>query len=342
MIKKKTNYQYLILLIGLLLSLFGVSRAVQAADGPDFVLEPDYPQNQIENNGVFNIRVKKGQKQTLTVKVINLSNKARKLTVKPRTAYTTNGGAIDYNRDKAPRDPTLKYSFRNMVKPKKQVVTVPAKGTTTIDFQVKMPNKKFSGLIAGGFHATSNYKNVTHVKNVALTNKYAYVLAAYIRQDSVKAIPAMRLKRIVPGVRGGNPAVLVNLQNYKSAVISGMTIDAKVREQGKKKVIRHSVNKLQQMAPNSNFNYGISWGKHPLKAGKYHLSLTAKMSATLGWKFERDFTITNADANRYNREAGFKPNYLWLWITLAVLIVVLLLILTYVAGRRRSNKKQDE
>ena len=83
----------------------------------------------------------------------------------------------------------------------------------------------------------------------------------------------------------------------------------------------------------------ISWGKKTLQSGEYHLKLTYKTNGGIkSWVLNKDFTITNNDAAKYNKLAGVKPNYLWLYILLGILALAIILGLGIYLGKRNNNK----
>ena len=61
---------------------------------------------------------------------------------------------------------------------------------------------------------------------------------------------------------------------------------------------------------------------------------------TKSWIINKDFSISNADAAKYNKLSGIKPNYTWLWILIALLALILVLGLGIFFGRRNQQKKQ--
>lgn len=84
---------------------------------------------------------------------------------------------------------------------------------------------------------------------------------------------------------------------------------------------------------------GVSWGKQKLQSGDYHLKLTYKTQGGIkSWVINKDFTITNNDAAKYNKLAGIKPNYLWLYILLGILALAIILGLGIYLGKKNNNK----
>lgn len=56
------------------------------------------------------------------------------------------------------------------------------------------------------------------------------------------------------------------------------------------------------MAPNSNFDFPISWDNQSLEPGTYTLDMTAK-SGENQWTFEEDFTISAKESKTLNTDA---------------------------------------
>lgn len=317
-------------------------KTVHAADGASFVLIPNMPENQREStpNGYFNVNVKPGDSQTFTMQLKNTNSKTKQIRVSANTAYTNDSGTMANNLANPPKDPTLKYQFRDLTSPKSQTITLKGNETKTLTFTTKVPSGSFPGIIAGGFYALQlNNGTKSKNKNVTFINKYAYSVSALMREDTdtIEA-PDLKLHNIYPGIKNGRIEIFARLQNPKPTILSQMSTDVKITKKGSTKVLRHQTANLQTMAPNSNYALATDWGKKAIEAGDYHMSFHGKTTGQ-SWHFERDFTISNSKANELNRQVGIKPNYLWLWILLGVLAVVLIILITYLLARRGRNNE---
>ena len=325
----------------LLLGFFG-QQSVQAADGPEYYLRAMSTNSaQTASNGYYKIRTIPGGKQEVQVQIGNKKNSAIKLQLDVNTAYTQNSGIYGWNRKKVPADTTRQYNLADLVQPRSQTVTIPAKGTVVAKFTLTPPSKAYSGIIMGGIYTTPmDGTRVSVNANTALSIKYSYAVPIVLKMDNVLAVPSLTALSARGGIHSGATAVLAKIQNPKPALLDNATMNLSVTRRGSSTVLHATKGSGLIIAPNSNFDYPIDWGGDRLEAGDYTLHGTAS-NGSQSWKFTRNFTISASEADQLNREAGFKPNYLWLWITLGVLALILLILLVFWLGRRSSKKKTD-
>ncbi|ERL63707.1 hypothetical protein L248_2247 [Schleiferilactobacillus shenzhenensis LY-73] len=242
-----------------------------------------------------------------------------------------------------PKDNTRVYSIGEFPKVQIQDVVFAPKETGYVNFELNIPDKSWKGLLLGGVMAVpiNEESNTVTRKGTILHNDYGMTIPVTLRTDP-KAVNTinLRLNTIKPALLVDNTiGVSINVQNTSPGFSDGkLDIAAKIYHKGSKKVLRSKTVKGTSFAPNSNYNFGVSWKGKPLEPGKYHLSWKSTIGGVQNWNFERDFTITNAAAQRLNNQAGFKPNYLWLWILLAVLLVALIVIIAYYYGRKRNQQ----
>ncbi|MCD2256953.1 DUF916 and DUF3324 domain-containing protein [Agrilactobacillus fermenti] len=317
---------------------------IEAAN-TDFVVTPEAPQSQLPNSeGIFNLYLQPGQTEDLNLRVENKADKARTMFAQLNTGYTNDNGTSVFDSAKIPKEPTLKYNLKNQLAIGKTNLRVKMKAHQSgyISFKIKAPDQPFNGEIYGGVTATIYNANTNVTDNgTLLRNNYQYAIPIYLTnvQNISGVQPDIKLGTIKPGINSGDPAVLVQTRNVKPKYLRTMDVKAKITKKGESKVLHRQNQKNVSMAPNSTFNYAIGWGKNRIEPGQYHLSWTGQSQGVKTWHFERDFTISNDQASRINNLAGFKPNYLWLWILLAVLLVILLLVLGIWLGRRNSKSK---
>lgn len=335
-----------IVLLGLvmLVTLFMLPLQVHADEGAGFTMEAAIPDNQVSNSTYFDLQVKPGDKQDLTIKFANLENKAMKLKVSPNPAFTNKNGVIEYSQYDYPKDNTAQYTIPELFS-KPQEITLKAKEVKNVTFTLNVPKTSFKGMILGGFYALRQGEDDNQESSgLRINNRYALVLGVTLREDlKTKVEPELQLNTIKPGLDNSRTAVFANLQNIKPQAFGEMTVDAKIYQKGSDKVYKATKKENQEMAPNSNYDFAIDWENQPIEAGEYHLSLVAT-SGKKEWKFEQDFTIADEGLQKINEEAVGLPekNYLWLYILIAVLLVLILVILAFILGRRRREDGQDK
>lgn len=179
-----------------------------------------------------------------------------------------------------------------------------------------------------------------------IKNKFSYSIPIQIKQTGNETVePKYSVRTVRPGVvtsdKGQTPGVLANVHNSTNSFSGALDSTAVVTKKGDKSFKIKTANGSQNIAPTSNYDYSISWGKKALQSGEYHLKLTYKTAGGIkSWVINKDFTITNSDAAKYNKLAGIKPNYLWLYILLAILALAIILGLGIYLGKR-NNKNNN-
>ncbi|KRN28917.1 cell surface protein [Lactobacillus selangorensis] len=330
------------LILGLFFLFLGTvtDQPVRAAEtsGTGLNVTAQIPENQIDSSASYlDLKVAPNQTQTLTLKIKNERNQTRKVKVTPVSAYTNANGTVAYQQHVSTTKSNAPYQFSQLVSTG-QTLTFAPKETKTVQFKLTVPAEKFSGQILGGFYIIPlNQVQKTKKKGIVINNKFSMLLGANLQEDSSLKTPEIALGKVTPGLLSGTTTIFANLRNNTPTLFGQMKVVAKVSKAGSSKVLHQTTKTNLSMAPSSNFNYAIDWGRTAFQAGKYHLHLVAT-SGTKKWVFNRNFTITQAKAAKYNKKAvNLKKNYLWLWITLGILLLLLLLALVYYLGRRQGN-----
>ncbi|EMA6344131.1 DUF916 and DUF3324 domain-containing protein [Bacillus cytotoxicus] len=307
-----------------------------------FAVTAVIPENQIDKNQTyFDLKMKPGQKQTLQVQMKNDTDKEVVVETHANTAVTNSNGITDYSMTDPQFDSTLKNPFSKIAKVEKET-KIPAKSTVTLDVNIEMPKELFDGVILGGlyFKEKEDKKAKGKSDNVQIENKYAYAIGVVLRETDTEVKPDLKLNEIKPGQVNARNVVTANLQNTKAAMLKHLTVDAKVYTEKGKNVLHETKKEDLRMAPNSNFDYAISWENKALEPGTYRL----EMKATDGdqkWEWTKKFTIKGDKAKELNETAvEAQKDYTMYYIVGGIVLFVLLLILMFWLGRRSQNKKQ--
>ncbi|USF97090.1 DUF916 and DUF3324 domain-containing protein [Latilactobacillus sakei] len=337
------------LVMGVLATLFvafTVNQQVVHAEKVTYSVAPIYPENQTDKNlGYYDLRVKPGQKEEVSVVVQNTGKKDLEVDVAPNTAITNQNGVINYSQSDPKYDKTLKYPFTKLMSPA-QRLKVPAESSRTATFTLNAPKATFEGTILGGFYVSQVKQDqveqaLDHKKGTSLTNRYSYILGVKLTQSDQALKPHLRLNRIKPGLLNGHTAILSNIQNTQANSVGEMQVDAKIRRAGQRKVLYHSKQTDLQMAPNSNFDYGIDLKNQPLKAGRYNIKI--KVNSNKGqWLLSKDFEITQKEARKYNGKAVELPQSNWWLYVIIGVMVLLILFLLFLLWRKNKQDKTEE
>ncbi|RHW51378.1 hypothetical protein DS831_04975 [Bombilactobacillus bombi] len=341
---KKLNAIFCAIFLSVLFTI--TARPVNALSS-NYGLKPQYGNNQIAENGQIDIFGKPGQTVSTGIMISNQSSTDSKYKVNFYTAGTSDDGSYIYQNG-IRHDSSMKINLKNYVRPVHQIITVRANSVQPVTFNIVIPQQKFTGYLMGGI-SVAPYKQKAKTSltgnGTLIKNKYSQGLAVKVRQSrgNIKE-PKFRARYVVPTAdktlksRGVN----ANIQNYVDGYQADLDVQAIVtrRPDDHKFKVKMKGNP-QSVAPNSNYNFYIDWGKNPLQAGNYHLHMKyTTADKTKSWIVDKDFSISNADAAKYNKLSGIKPNYMWLWILIAILALLLVLGLGIYFGRRNQNKQQ--
>lgn len=343
---KKIDYFFGVLFLGF--CFFIVSNSSVQAATADFGVKANYNDHQTAENGIIDVYGDAGSSQNISFSILNKDDKRHKYNVYVHTAYTDSNGQLDYSKNIA-NDPTLNLKINRYVQPQKQTVYVDGGEIKTVSLRLNIPSNNFKGFLMGGIvvklvKSAKESSSVTS-NGTVLRNNYQQGLPIRLRHvKDEKKDPNFRVRYVFAfadktmKTRG----VKANLQNY----VKGYNADINVKATVTRRPDDHKFKKIAKQthispAPNSNYNYQIDWGKTPLQAGDYHLHMKLTTNdKTRSWIVDKNFSISNEDAAKYNKLSGIKPNYMWLWILIAILVLLLVLGLGVYFGRRNQQKNQ--
>lgn len=308
----------------------------------DYSVKANIPENQIDKNQTyFDLKMKPGQSQEISLTVFNSSDKKINLHIIPNVATTNQNGVIDFSETDRSIDSSLKYPITKLITGE-QEVTLEGNEQKVVSFKIQMPEEELKGKLLGGFYIYKDEKKETNEASsgVQITNKYAMILGLQITENDQSVTPELTLNKIAPDLINYRTAVTANIQNTQPTYVSELSVIANVTKKGSKEVLYSTKEENMAMAPNSNFDFPISWNNQPLKAGNYTLDL--KIASKQGeWSFKKDFKINTDEVKSLNKEAVDLPKekeYNLVIIGICVSVVTLLVGIFIVLRIREKQK----
>lgn len=313
----------------------------------DFSVGISQPDNQINKDlTYFDLLVTPSQSQELELTVTNLGKAKGKFQITPTNAITNTHGYLDYSTqdNNFKYDASLKNPFTTLIS-EKQVVEIAPGDTAQITFKLNAPKEKFEGIILGAFVIEELDKDGDNNdnKNLTFINKFEMIKAVQIRSDETLNIqPDFKLADISPALYSYRTAVTANLQNTSPFILKDVKIKADICKSNNKKVLKTASQLDVEMAPNSNYDFPISWNNEPLESGAYSITMTVEYG---GEKFEftDDFNISKADSYQINEEAielETKTNYTYLYIIGSLFIFIIISTFTLIIIKKKKNNKK--
>lgn len=156
--------------------------------------------------------------------------------------------------------------------------------------------------------------------------------------------PHLELAKVGPGLSNYHQSINSDLRNTAAVMVPKMAIKTTITNKADGKKVVSTQDKSAEMAPNSNYHYPILTNNKTLSAGKYHLHMLVE-SKSHHWVFDRDFTITKKEAQKYNRESvTSKVISIWWYIFLGAFGMFLLggIIMLLIWLWRRKRKTASE
>ncbi|MGO3732935.1 MAG: DUF916 and DUF3324 domain-containing protein [Vagococcus sp.] len=332
--------------------VLGSAVSVQAdttdIQGASFSKKVQHPDNQIGTGEALNLMMTPGQKQQVKVEITNYNDKEIVVEAKIAGARTNGSGGLEYSPNKLPHDKSMKYDLPDLVKIPSEI-KVPAKGKEDLIVDITMPDASYDGIITGGIQLMEKGKGVESLddKGATIVNKIAFLFGVTLRMNDTKIEPDFKLNTIKPGLQNYRNAIFVNLSNTQSMIAENLVLNAEITLKGKSDVLYQKKKTDVSMAPNSIMNYPVSLDGDAMKAGDYTAHVILKGYGK-EWKWDKHFTITDEEADEFNKkdpylvqERGIDWKTIALIVVGVVVLVGIVLITRSIMKKKKSKKKSS-
>ncbi|WP_086315549.1 hypothetical protein A5821_003036 [Enterococcus sp. 7F3_DIV0205] len=317
------------------------------AEEMSFSVEAQLPDNQLDKNKTyFDLRVTPGTNEELKVALQNNKDEEVTVQIQANTATTNDNGVIDYGEVKPELDKSLKVPFARIAKVDPEVTLGP-KEKKVVTIPVNIPSSSFEGIILGGLYFTQKEadKETKNDAGMQIENKFAYVVGVRLSENDKAVESDLNLLDVAAGQRNYRNVVVATLQNPMPRILGQMTVNAQVfAENDLNTAIFTTKQENLNMAPNSNFGYGIKMANKAFKPGKYVMKMTVEADGKT-WPFEKAFEITADEAKKFNDEAvdlvEEPTDYLMYIIIGAVILVVIIIgLITWMVYQKRKREAE--
>ncbi|MEO1771565.1 WxL protein host-binding domain-containing protein [Candidatus Enterococcus ferrettii] len=310
----------------------------ELADRTGFTVETIQPETQIDKTAhYFYIHVNPEESQTLKVKVISKRKEPSKVSVHLNNAVTNITGQIDYGQENAQLDSSMKLPLTDIVKIEQKEITVENFEEKIVELKVNPPKEKFSGVRLGAvvFRSAEESENESGVKST-----YGYKISVMTSEDLAPYNKGGELNYL--GVKAtlynGEKVVTMTAQNPNPFVLEKLMMTTKLRKKGQKEVIASNALQDMKIAPNSSFDFLTYLGIEELEPGKYVIESKAT-DGEKNWNWEKEFEITNKQANQINKDAAYKITMPRLYKIIGIILLVLTTgNIAYLIYRRKTQQ----
>lgn len=339
------KYIKIMLIIALALGTSFVSTICVSAETQTghFYVKADLPDNQIDKHiSYFDLRMKPGQKQTLSVVIKNDSDHTVKVSIGAFTASTNANGIIDYS-GKSKNDEVLVNDFSDLITIRDNRIKIPSGGSKRALFDLKMPKEEFDGAILGGFTFTEiNKENETSSDTAfSINNVVSYALAVKLTENDKKIPYNLTLTDVEYKSVDYKPSFVNSIRNKNPLVMSGADMTIKITNTDKDEVVAMHTNGRVGIAPNSLMPYKITVEDDDRIVPGNYLSNISISHDNENILLEKEFVVTKDDLSKAE-DSGI-PYQMPLWLKIIILLLILLTITSAILFiRMRKYKKRAD
>lgn len=315
-----------------------------------FFVQPVIPANQLDKKvSYFDLLMKPGATQTISLMVINRASHTLKVTINANNAYTKAPGTITYDNPKQSLY-NQNMNFQTLIVGDKSKTVNLKKGSSQIvSFKVRMPANKFDGIILGGFNASALFKAPKSNKQATINTRLSLVTGIVLQTSKKKIKPDVNFGKVaVASSVGSNgkkqKGITAQLINDKRMNVSGMKITTNLKQlKPDKKSYKKIVQKNLQMAPNSDLKYFIP--VKDLTAGTYELTMDVTAKDGIKEHFVKQIVIPKGLKGSVV-VSNYTPWWSWFVGILVVIAIILIGIVLYLRRKEKhpviENPDEDE
>ncbi|NKC68531.1 DUF916 and DUF3324 domain-containing protein [Vagococcus fluvialis] len=287
-----------------------------------FSMDAILPENQINTNKTyFDLLVKPGITQNISILLTNRTNDRLPLSIDITTAVTNNHGVIDYTSTQNNFDSSLLYPLSELIRLEDKMITLEAKEQRKINLSIVIPKKSFEGIILGGIYVKP-FKT-TKVNNIEI--QQAMVKAISLRMNEKKVPYNIKLIDKQIGEIGNRKFFQVNIQNTQPVIMNDIIINARIFDKNGRTVLENESKNIQ-MAPNSNFYYGLPLKQGDFKKnGEYTVQINVKHVNEI-WSFEEEFSVNTLIGNNNKAREVIKDEFRINQIILLGIVILMIVI----------------
>ena len=321
-----------------LMLFLGTSISVSAENVLDSFTAKALPSELQLNKKVsyFDLLMKPKQTEELTVLVENRKDTEMELQVSVNQAITNQGGVVEYSGSTQPTSETAPFKITDLVKIKEPRLTLKPHEKKEITLEVTMPDKSFTGILAGGLYLIEVPKEQSDSN---IRNILSRVIAIVLRTDKKAVKPEITFNGIQAIHDNQRNALEIDLENTQSEYAYDVSVAYDVKHEGK--AFFEGQQERMKIAPNSTFPYTVQIGKEFL-AGDYTALVTVK-SGDLKWEQELKFKVDKEQVNELNETniSDKEPTpFPWTSVLLGAVLVLFMLLVLFLIRQNKKLAKQ--
>jgi hypothetical protein len=308
------------------------AHATVSGQEGDFEVRPVLSDGQADTTvNYFDLDFKKGSTNTIRMQVYNNNDHTLKIKTAVRSAYTQNGGDLQFANNAKSFGAFGKIQLSDIAKvvKKDREFSIGPGETKYVQATVKMPKNNYSGLVYGDWYFIQKQKKAKS-KSTGVAGNYAYSVGIALRGKNYEVHPELKYKTTGPILYNRHPAMGIKINNVKPMILTNTQIKAVIIRKGFNESKRMFNATGAKIAPDSTLTIPINWGYDQMKSGTYKVKVqivghSHVNNLPMTWNFTKSFKVSNKQAKSINTQAVKKPVNKWTYVATASGILTLVL-----------------
>ncbi|MEB7428320.1 DUF916 and DUF3324 domain-containing protein [Enterococcus faecalis] len=313
--------------------LFFTSNIFASENIANFTVNVEQSIYQVDKRKTyFDLLLPKNQLIPLTIHVTNNSNQSIDIEGEVNNATTNMNGVVEYGHSSNKLTGKEPFNLRQVATFERSKQTITPKETVDFIINVKVPEKDYGGVVAGGITLRDATEKQDDKSNSNMfKNKFAYAIALILHGDKSTEKTKLLLKNIIPTQVNERNILSAALMNDSTNYVNKVSINAKVIDFNKQEVLSEKKENMQ-IAPNSIFQFPLYYKEKKMKAGTYILQMDVN-SNNQKWHLSKSFVVPESASEKLNKtdviinkgQALDKINYLILGLSLLIVFLVIVI-----------------
>lgn len=277
-------------------------------------------------NGYFSVLVKPKQVEDLEFTVSNNSNKEVTVDVTTETARTNQQMQVDYGSSKLKSSKNAPIDINKAIQGPRTLVLKPH-ATQQVKYQLTMPAKFIDGVVAGGFtfqeRPEKTGKESSRRKEPTVHNRYNYVIGLVLAESDKYVKADLKMDAVQLAQWNNRNALSLTMTAPTGNIIKDLDTKVEVVNKKTNQSTMDISEKKHNIAPYSTFDWKLPLGdQKKWEAGEYVVKVDVQ-NDDYQWHFEKDLTITDGEAKKYNEDDVTLRDNTMMYVILVLLIIVL-------------------
>lgn len=301
---KNKLWLYGILLISFFCLVKTIPAQAEESSNLGYTVSAVLTSKQIDKEkSYFYLQTNPAEEQEIEVKVKSTQKEPVKVAVYTTNAFTDSNGTIEYSVPTEGKNMLISDPVTSLVKVENPSITVGNFEEKTAKFKITPPKESYEGVKMGALV----FELDDGESDEQVSSKFAYRIGFIISEtgDEFKNGAELNLTGVKSSLKGGKKMVLATLQNPEPKVLSNLSITTEIKAKDSSEVVNKKKVNSYMMAPNSQFDFEIDFGRDTVKAGTYILTMAAN-NEFKDWSFTKEFTISASQAKEMNENTVFK------------------------------------